>query len=958
MTHPHECIPANQPTDLIAASKIRVCIATYEIMIYHRNGGIGNANTGLAIALAEQGFDVTVALGTTEIDSNLVKCSQYFSHNHGIKIVNIPIAQGVRSGETLPMSRQMSYCFHCWLESNPFDIVNLDDYGALGFYALMAKKAGISHLNTSFICQVHGPKDWLLRAQNLTFSGLDDACIIDTERFCIENADHTVFVSQYMHDLLISYGYQLDAHKTHIKSYISPYWINRSLPDQSSHSGNSFAYKPNSIAFFGRQEERKGYKIFLDAIDLLQLQGFDADIHILGKFSVDSLGTHSGLELVGRLNSWNSRVFVHAQLDSKEAIELIREKKCLVVIPSLSDNLPNTVLECIEYRFPFITSVSGGQQELIDRNQHSCFLCQARPVELSQHIQNYFADGAPTVAAQYDLEPSDIISWWSSLFRDCYRSLQQASYSRIADLPRITVGIVHYNQPYLLLQTLKSLEDQTYMNFEIIICDDGSSNAEARDLIDRLEKSGVYCNMPLRVYRNSNRYLGAARNTILSHCSTKYIVFMDDDNYALPKQLELLTRAIAHTSAGAITLMAYKHCSPSSPNKDNIKNIIYYPIGQAKLSGLFQNMFGDANAIYSVAALRSISGFFEEPKVPYEDWHCFQRLLLAGYKIYVLPLPLMHYRVRGGSMLRSTSPVRPIQLMSHEIGKAAASSWIYEYVHQSAMKPFVDERNEFIREANQLHNYRHLGLSKALSHEKRTDVEQLVIEQICLHNREIDQHCAALNASISRDTLLPKDEQLALFRNDLKRRLDLIAQSRMKDIDNHLKASDVVFEVSLRDMEPGVDVIHLSGHCDRALGYSTFDIQCSGLLLHPHGLCLNSAVFPSMIPNYAKFIRVGFFIPDDIGCNNPAQVRLSRVNQINFSVDRSIQDSMVTSRTEWWRIYPNGKIQYVYLACLADLVANKDSLVTENSASLLVEANIQEISDYCHLRIHSISILA
>ena len=263
--------------------KKKLCIATTEFQLFHKNGGIGTANTGLAIAMSQAGHDVTVVLGTVTEDENTIRCKTFFESNYNIKICIVPLPKEIRLEEVTEYSLGLSYCFHCWLSTQDFDVVNLDDFGAMGYYALVSKKIGVSYLETRFICQVHGPTDWLIKGQGYPFNGLEHARSIDAERFVIENADETVFVSRYMYDYLKSCGYSLDPASCHVKSYISPFWLINST-EETTHYKKELAYKPASIAFFGRQEHRKGFQLFLDTVDQLNADGFDLDIFILVNF--------------------------------------------------------------------------------------------------------------------------------------------------------------------------------------------------------------------------------------------------------------------------------------------------------------------------------------------------------------------------------------------------------------------------------------------------------------------------------------------------------------------------------------------------------------------------------------------------------------------------------------------------------------------------------------------------
>ena len=92
--------------------------------------------------------------------------------------------------------------------------------------------------------------------------------------------------------------------------------------------------------------------------------------------------------------------------------------------------------------------------------------------------------------------------------------------------------------PTKLRTALGSLKQQTYRNFEVIVVDDGSPDpqvpSELIEIRQEIEATG------LALDRQENRYLGAARNVGASHAAGDYLIFMDDDNAAMPNEISTL----------------------------------------------------------------------------------------------------------------------------------------------------------------------------------------------------------------------------------------------------------------------------------------------------------------------------------------------------------------------------------------------------------------------------------
>lgn len=114
----------------------------------------------------------------------------------------------------------------------------------------------------------------------------------------------------------------------------------------------------------------------------------------------------------------------------------------------------------------------------------------------------------------------------------------------------MTVSIVFpvYNKSELLPTTLPSLLSQTYRDFELIAVDDGSTDGSG-DFLDRLAKT----DSRVKVIRQPNAGVSAARNAALDRASGDYVVFADADDTVCPDWLEVLAKE-AETSGADIVV--------------------------------------------------------------------------------------------------------------------------------------------------------------------------------------------------------------------------------------------------------------------------------------------------------------------------------------------------------------------------------------------------------------------
>src|ERR687894_2072239 len=96
----------------------------------------------------------------------------------------------------------------------------------------------------------------------------------------------------------------------------------------------------------------------------------------------------------------------------------------------------------------------------------------------------------------------------------------------------VTVVIPCYNQAHFLGEAIESVLSQTYPHFEIVVVDDGSTDNTS-------EVASGYPPDKVRLIRQENKGLSAARNAGLGRSGGEYVVFLDSDDRLLAEALEV-----------------------------------------------------------------------------------------------------------------------------------------------------------------------------------------------------------------------------------------------------------------------------------------------------------------------------------------------------------------------------------------------------------------------------------
>ncbi len=104
--------------------------------------------------------------------------------------------------------------------------------------------------------------------------------------------------------------------------------------------------------------------------------------------------------------------------------------------------------------------------------------------------------------------------------------------------PLVSVIVPTHNRPEMLTEALRSILDQTYPNYEIIVVNDAGTDVENVVMPFNQAQRVTY------VKHGRNLGLAAARNTGLKLARGKYIAYLDDDDLYYPDHLETLVHGL------------------------------------------------------------------------------------------------------------------------------------------------------------------------------------------------------------------------------------------------------------------------------------------------------------------------------------------------------------------------------------------------------------------------------
>lgn len=652
-------------------SQSRICFVTPEIIGLSPAGGIGTTVTSLAEFLASHGLSVTILVVRDEFDElEWSRAADAFARV-GIRLVALP-ASSIRLGGSAALA--LAYRVHEWLDSQSFDFVHFPDWLGLGYFATLAKKQGRSHKKSEFCIGVHSPSEWIREAAGQLLSRVDDLEIESIERASIEQADAVWFPSESMKRWVVRRGWRIPA-ASFVRPHVRGTNLRARMEKKNECSAATHSTKNpapiHELVFFGRLEMRKGLGLFCDALDRLD------PTELPPGFQVTFLGrpvrvgdVDSTRYLRGRQSGWAFGCSVFGDRDQAEALDYLSAPGRLAVIPSLNENLVLTVMECLCLGIPFLASRVGGVPEWLEPADAQAVLFEPNSEALAAAIRRAFECGVEPSRMRVDLVAAE------AAWLDWHRSQPASptpSETRPTDLPRVSAVLVHHERPRLLRQSLGALLAQDYPNLEIVVVDDGSATADARQALwqvaEELAPRGG------RVLCQENRYLGAARNSGAAAAEGEYLFFQDDDNVAKPGEIAELVRVAERTNAAIVTssMDIFEGDEPPGSSTRPLGRWLFgHPDGSL---GLVRNCFGDANALVARACFDSIGGFTEDFGITHEEWEFFAKAMLEGHQMTVIPEALFWYRYAPASMVRVTPRQANLRRGIRPLLSAAPPEW-------------------------------------------------------------------------------------------------------------------------------------------------------------------------------------------------------------------------------------------------------------------------------------------
>jgi len=207
-------------------------------------------------------------------------------------------------------------------------------------------------------------------------------------------------------------------------------------------------------------------------------------------------------------------------------------------------------------------------------------------------------------------------------------------------MPLISVIIPVYNGARTIRETIESVLNQTFSDFELIIINDGSTDSTL-EVVESIQDSRI------KVFSYTNAGQPASRNRGIAKAVGEYISFIDADDLWTAEKLEYQLKALQNNPQAAVAYSWTNYIDETGKILNlgshlTVEGDVFAPLFLSDFVGSGSNVLIRAQAFKEV-------GSFDESLSNAHDWDMWLKLA-AKYHFVCVPKRQILYRISPGSM--------------------------------------------------------------------------------------------------------------------------------------------------------------------------------------------------------------------------------------------------------------------------------------------------------------------
>jgi GT2 family glycosyltransferase len=227
-------------------------------------------------------------------------------------------------------------------------------------------------------------------------------------------------------------------------------------------------------------------------------------------------------------------------------------------------------------------------------------------------------------------------------------------------MPKVSVLIPCYNAQHFVARTLGSLRSQSFVDWECIVVDDGSTDDSVSVVLSHVAQDAR-----IALVRQPNGGVSRARNAgyAASSKDSTYLLFLDSDDSLEPNMLEVLVDYLDRHADVCLAYCEFACIGQADelipPNDSRLPDFVptrYVPSGlgfvrlppevaETPFTSIFCAWAGlmPSNSLLRRSVYASTPGWDESLGQPAEDTDLFLQMALRG-SVHFVPRPLLRYR--------------------------------------------------------------------------------------------------------------------------------------------------------------------------------------------------------------------------------------------------------------------------------------------------------------------------
>ncbi len=195
---------------------------------------------------------------------------------------------------------------------------------------------------------------------------------------------------------------------------------------------------------------------------------------------------------------------------------------------------------------------------------------------------------------------------------------------------KVSIVIPYYNALKYIEETIDSVSNQTYHNWECIILNDGSPDDGEAVILNKIKSNDKF-----QYYRQKNTGVCEARNNAMQHAKGEYILFLDADDLLSPNFLEETVKFLDNDASISVVTSIVKLFG----GRKKVLQVTSYDL---------PTIIGDnkivVTSLFRKADFDAVGGFNLNMKDGYEDWDFWIGILKRGGKVVCAEKAIFYYR--------------------------------------------------------------------------------------------------------------------------------------------------------------------------------------------------------------------------------------------------------------------------------------------------------------------------